>query len=258
MGQSSSPTPTSKIILMHPARMAGPALLLAVCALSHAARASGYEQIVPSIRETGAPTFVYSGGGGTSGEASATSQTSSYTGAWGDTDAMASLLKQTYGSDAVAAAKAAGINPDTLAAFGQIESHYQNTGNATSSAQGVWQITDGTWEEYAAKAGVSDAQRSDPAAQAKVASAIISDYATSVSRSTHSSVTGAQAYGAYMFGPSAGSQMAVESNSSRPLSDFVSAKTLAANNMSNWTVGQYYATVSQRMGTGASEAVTTS
>lgn len=242
---------------MQPARLLGPALFLAGCALSHLASASGFQQIVPSIHETGAPTFVYNGGQ-SSGEFNSSSQSSSYSGAWGNTDAMASLLSQKYGSDAVAAAKAAGINPDTLAAFGQIESHYQNTGNATSSAKGVWQITDGTWAEYASKAGVSGEDRSDPAVQAKVASAIISDYATSVASSTRGTVTGAQAYGAYMFGTTAGSQMAAESNSSRPLSDFVSSKTLAANHMSNWTVGQYYSTVSQRMGSGASEAVITS
>ncbi|WP_338333651.1 transglycosylase SLT domain-containing protein [Acetobacter sp. LMG 32666] len=230
-------------------------MLLTVCGAPQTVKASTSEQIVPSIHETGAPTFVYAGSSGASQSTGSSGQASSYSGEWGNTDAMATLLNQTYGSDAVAAAKAAGINPDTLAAFGQIESHYQNTGNSTSSAQGVWQITDGTWNEYAAKAGVSDGDRSDPAVQAKVASAIISDYATSVASSTHGTVTGAQAYGAYMFGTTAGSQMAAESNTSRPLSDFVSTKTLAANNMSNWTVGQYYSTVSQRMGSGASEAV---
>lgn len=222
------------------------------------ARGAVPEQIIPSIRETGAPTFVYSGSSATSGLSGSSSTSSSYTGAWGNTDAMSTLLSQTYGADAVAAAKAAGINPDTLAAFGQIESHYQNTGNATSSAQGVWQITDGTWNEYATKLGLSDADRSDPTVQAKVASAIISNYAGSVASSTHGTVTGAQAYGAYMFGTKAGSEMATESNPDTPLSTYVSSSTLAANNMSNWTVGQYYATVSQRMGSGATEAVISS
>ena len=168
---------------------------------------------------------------------------------------MSTLLGQSYGADAVAAAKAAGINPDTLAAFGQIESHYQNVGNATSSAKGVWQITDGTWNEYASKLGLSGADRSDPVVQAKVSSAIISDYSSSVSKTTGSTPTSAQVYGAYMFGTTAGSKMATAA-SSTPLSSIVPAKSLAANNMTGWTVGQYYQTVSSRMGSGATEKVT--
>ena len=221
----------------------------------HAAMAQVPQQIVPGIPEIGTPEFVYAG---TSSSSGGSSTTTAYTGAWGTTDAMSTLLARSYGSDAVTAAEDEGINPDTLAAFGQIESHFQNVGNASSSAEGVWQITNGTWNEYAAKLGLSDADRSDPAVQAEVASAVISDYATSVSKATGTSATAAQTYGAYMFGTKAGSEIATESDSSTPLSRFVSASTLAANNMSGWTVGQYYATISNRMGNGASEQVISS
>lgn len=228
--------------------------VMAACVLTQAAWATVPEQIVPSIAEVGAPTFVYAGGIGSSGSSS-TSSITSYDGAWGNTSAMETLLKQTYGEDAVAAAKAAGINPDTLAAFAQVESHFTNTGNSTSSANGVWQITDGTWDEYASKLGLSESERSDPAVQAQVASAIISDYASSVSKATGGSVTGVQAYAAYMFGTSAGSKMATSTNVDEPLSDFVSSSALAANNMSDWTVGQYYSTMTTRMGSAATENV---
>ncbi|MCP1243546.1 transglycosylase SLT domain-containing protein [Acetobacter lambici] len=230
--------------------------LLAVCIAARPGVAQVATQIVPSIEETGAPTFVFSGaqtssssGAGTSGSASR------YSGAWGSSDAMSKLLSQSYGADAVAAAKAAGINPDTLAAFGQIESHFQNTGNSSSSATGVWQITNGTWNDYASKLGLSSADRNDPTAQAKVASAIISSYASAVSKSTGTTATSAQVYAAYMFGPSAGSKIAA-ATSSTPLSSLVSGSSLAANNMSGWTVGQYLSTVSTRMGSGASETAT--
>lgn len=218
----------------------------------HAAMAQVPQQVIPSIMEPGSPEFVYAG---TSSQTGGSSGATTYTGAWGTTDAMSTLLAQSYGSSAVTAAEDEGINPDTLAAFGQIESHFQNVGNATSSAEGVWQITNGTWNEYAAKLGLSDADRSDPAVQAEVASAVISDYASAVSKSTGTSATAAQTYGAYMFGTKAGSEIATESDSSTPLSRFVSASTLAANNMTGWTVGQYYATISNRMGNGASEQV---
>jgi Transglycosylase SLT domain len=216
------------------------------------------EQVIPSIPEVGTPniaTTSTSSVGGTSA-ASGASTATSYTGAWGTTNATQTLLAQSYGAQAVADATAAGINPDTLAAFGQIESNFQNTGNATSSASGVWQVTDATWNQYASQLGLSDADRSDPAVQAQVASAIISSYANSVASSTGSSPTTEQVYGAYMFGPSAGSQMA-QASADAPLSAFVSATALANNNMSGWTVGQYYSTVASRMGSGATEAAVT-
>lgn len=230
---------------------------LVVSLYGEAARAAVPEQIIPLAKEIGAPSFAYTGASSSaSGTGSTTSSSASYSGSWGSTDAMSTLLNQSYGADAVAAAKAAGINPDTLAAFGQIESHYQNVGNATSSAKGVWQITDGTWNEYASKLGLSGADRSDPVVQAKVSSAIISDYSSSVSKATGTTATSAQVYGAYMFGTKAGSELASESDQSAPLSKYVSTKTLAANNMTGWTVGQYYQTVSSRMGSGATEKVT--
>lgn len=230
--------------------------LLAVCIAAPPGVAQVASQIVPSIDETGAPTFIFPGaatssstGGGTSGSSS------SYSGVWGSSDAMSKLLSQSYGADSVAAAKAAGINPDTLAAYAQIESHFQNTGNSSSSATGVWQITSGTWNDYASKLGLSSADRNDPVAQAKVASAIISSYASAVSKSTGTAATSAQVYAAYMFGTSAGSKIAT-ATSNTPLSSLVSSSSLAANNMSGWTVGQYLSTVSSRMGSGASEVVT--
>lgn len=222
------------------------------------AMAQAPQQIIPSIMEPGTPNFVYAGASASSSGSGGSSASTTYTGAWGSTDAMSTLLSQSYGSAAVNAAENEGINPDTLAAFGQIESHFQNVGNATSSAEGVWQVTNGTWDQYASELGLSDADRSDPAVQAQVASAVISDYASAVSKATGTSATAAQTYGAYMFGTKAGSEIATESDSSAPLSKFVSASTLAANNMSGWTVGQYYATISNRMGNGASEQVITS
>lgn len=219
-----------------------------------AALASVPQQVVPVASELGTPTFTAPVS--SSSETTGSTASTSYDGAWGTSDAYQSMLNQSYGADAVAAAQAAGINPDTLAAFGQIESHFQNVGNSASSANGVWQITNGTWDQYASKLGLSSADRSDPAAQAKVASAIIGDYSAAVSRATGTAATGTQVYGAYMFGTKAGAEIATEKNASTPLSAFVSSSTLAANHMSGWTVGQYQQTVAQRMGSGASEAVT--
>jgi hypothetical protein len=218
------------------------------------ARAALPPQVVPAITELGTPTFVMPAGG-TSSSSSGASSSSSYDGTWGQTDAYSTLLAQSYGAAAVTAATTAGINPDTLAAFAQIESNFTNEGNATSSADGVWQITNGTWDQYADELGLEDADRSDPTVQAQVASAIISAYSADVSTVIGQPATSAQAYGAYMFGMGAGSQMAEAKNFNAPLSSFVSSSALAANDMTGWTVSEYYQNVSNRMGSGASETV---
>lgn len=217
-------------------------------------------QIVPTIREPGAPNFSFPGNG-TEGEASSGSSGSSTSGTWvGDgtaTDALSTLQSQSYGAAAISAAQNDGINPATLAAFGQVESHFANVGNGTSSAQGVWQITQGTWDDTVSRYNLpyTEADRDDPTAQADVASHIISEYATAVSSSTGQPATSLQTYGAYMFGPTAGAAIASTSNTDAPLSQFVSSTALKNNGMTGWTVGQYYQTMAQRMGTGASATV---
>lgn len=210
-------------------------------------------QVIPEFPELGTPNFTMPGN---DDSAASPSNSAPYSGSSGTTNAYSELLSQSYGAQAVAAAQAAGINPDTLAAFAQIESHFQNVGNGSSSADGVWQITNATWDQYAAQLGLSDADRSDPAVQAEVASAIINSYAASVSRVTGQPATGTQVYGAYMFGPSVGGEIAEEKNLNTPLSAYVPASELAANNMTGWTVQQYQQTVAARMGSGASETVT--
>lgn len=229
------------------------ALLCVVTIVATQAEAQIPPQVIPSIPELGTPNFTMPGSDGT--DSASAGSSAPYSGTSGSTDAYSTLLSQPYGAQAVAAAQAAGINPDTLAAFGQIESHFQNVGNGSSSAQGVWQITNGTWDQYASQLGLSDADRSDPAVQAKVASAIISSYDNSVSATLGHPATSADVYAAYMFGTGPGSQIAEETNPNALLSQYVPATELAANNMSGWTVQQYMQTVSARMGTGASETV---
>jgi hypothetical protein len=216
-------------------------------------RAAIPPQIIPAVPELGTPNFSMPGSSNDSSSSRGSSPP--YSGTPGSGSAYNQLLSQTYGAQVVAAAQAEGINPDTLAAFAQIESHFQNVGNGSSSAQGVWQITNGTWDQYASELGLSDADRSDPAVQAQVASAIINSYANSVSAYTDQPATGVQVYGAYMFGSTAGEKLASATDPDTPLSQIVPASELAANNMTGWTVQQYRQTVAARMGGGASETV---
>lgn len=60
-----------------------------------------------------------------------------------------------------------------------------------------------------------------------------------------------QTYGAYVFGPTAGADMA-DASDNEPLSSYVSAKALANNNMTGWTVGQFYSTEAAKIGSTAS------
>ena len=233
-----------------------PAALVVLVGLAIAGRGAHSAippQIIPAVPELGTPNFSMPGSGndGTSSGGSS----APYSGPSGSGNAYSQLLSKTYGAQAIAAAQAAGINPDTLAAFAQIESHFQNVGNGSSSAQGVWQITNATWDQYASELGLSDADRSDPAVQAQVASAIINSYSNSVTAALGQPATGVQAYGAYMFGVTAGKGIALAQDPSTPLSKFVPESELAANNMSGWTVQQYQQTVAARMGSGATEAV---
>ncbi|GBQ81398.1 lytic transglycosylase domain-containing protein [Asaia bogorensis] len=229
-------------------------------------QAEAAPEVIPTIPELGGPHITATGGttgdveegSDTQGSAGTATTSSPWTGSITNSDAMSALQAQSYGSSAIAAAENAGVNPATLAAFGEVESHYQNVGNATSSAQGVWQITQGTWDDTVSKYGLpyTDADRDNPTAQADVASHIIASYSATVSARTGEPATTLQAYGAYMFGPTTGASLAAEEDQSTPLNKYVSATALADNGMSGWTVGQYYSTMASRMGSGSSSLVT--
>lgn len=175
--------------------------------------------------------------------------------------ALDQLMATPFGSSAASDAAAAGINVDALAAIGKAESNFQNVGtaNGTSSAAGPWQLTSGTFMQYsnANGLGYTAADMTNPADNAQVASYVISSYANTVSQATQAPATVLQTYGAYVFGPSAGANIAT-AQASTPLSQFVSSQALANNNMAGWTVGQFRSTMSTRLGAGANETVVSS
>ena len=105
--------------------------------------------------------------------------------------------------------------------------------------------------------GYSASDITNPTAQAAVASYIIKDYASTVSQATGQPATVLQTYGAYVFGPTPGSRIAT-ADPSAPLSSYVSAKSLANNNMQGWTVGQFQSVMGARLGSTASTTVSSS
>ena len=227
-------------------------------------------QVIPSIPEVGAPTFVTPAGGasfmgdgggppGTDGSLEPSAPSADWTGySGGGTAAMDAMMATPYGSLAASAATQLGLNPEAMAGLGQLESGFRNVGtaNGSSSATGPWQITSGTWAGTVAKYGLpyTAADITNPAAQAQVASYIARDYSGAVSQATGQPATVLQTYGAWVFGPSPGSKMAT-ADPSTPLAEFVTPRALSNNNMTGWTVGQFYTKFGNKLGSGASQTV---
>jgi hypothetical protein len=219
-------------------------------------------QIVPSAPEVGVTIMQMPGSGSQSDGGIGAAGTASGSGTTvGSGSAFDALLATPYGNAALADAQGAGISVDALAGIGQAESGFQNipTANGSSSATGPWQITTGTFNEINTKynLGYSASDITNPTAQAAVASYIIKDYASTVSQATGQPATVLQTYGAYVFGPTPGSQIAT-ADPSAPLSSYVSAKSLANNNMQGWTVGQFQSVMGARLGSTASTTVSSS
>jgi len=217
-------------------------------------------QVIPQAIELGAPAFAVPTGTSSTASGSLSGGGGSGSSVAGNGDSsLQNMMSQSYGQTAYDVAGQVGNNPNAVAGFGQLESGFQNvaTANGSSSATGPWQITSGTWSDYVNKYNLpyTGADRTDPAAQAVVANYIIKDYSAQVSASTGSPATVEQAYGAYVFGPDAGKGLASSTNPSDPMSNYVSAQSLANNNMTGWTVGQFNNRVSSKLGSVAIQTV---
>lgn len=89
------------------------------------------------------------------------------------------------------------VQQEPLAAIARAESGGNDAArNPNSSAAGRFQITDGTWRQYAPGLGLTDAQRMDPAAQQRVAQAIQADGGRALGRR----LQGWEQYGAHLLG----------------------------------------------------------
>lgn len=219
-------------------------------------------QIIPSAPEVGVTIMDLPGSGNdvSPGTTNSGGTSTSGTSSTGSGDAYAELMATSYGTAAQQAADAANVNIDALASIAKAESNFQNvpTANGSSSATGPWQITQGTFMQYsnANNLGYTTADMTNPADEAQVASYVLASYANTVSQATQAPATVLQTYSAWVFGPSAGSEIAT-ANASEPLSNYVSATALNNNNMQGWTVGQFNSVMSSRLGSAANEAVTT-
>lgn len=218
-------------------------------------------QVIPLYKEPGQPQFRISesspgfmgdAGAGASGGFGAGSGYNG--GAAGDgTAVLAALSSQSYGQTAISTAQRLGVNPVTTAAIGAAESNFRNvpTANGSTTAGGVWQITTPTWNDAVARYNLpySEADRGRSEAQAVVSNYIIREYAATTQNALGRPVTTQDVWGSYLFGPSDGIKVAAAGASpDTPLSSLVSAKSLANNGMSSWTVGQWQSYAGQRLG----------
>ena len=223
-------------------------------------------QIVPTYGEvgitwgglSGGRDVAGGGGGGTSPSNTAVTNPGNYQP--GSSTALDAMLATDYGSTAEAVAQQQGVSVQSVAAVGQAESGFRNipTSNGSSSATGPWQFTTSTFQAVSNRYGLgyTAADITNPQAQATEVSYLMRDNANAVFQVTRQPATTLQAYGGWVFGASAGAQIAAVS-ADTPLSQIVSAQALANNGMASWTVGQFRQVMTNRLGSAANQPVLT-
>jgi len=148
----------------------------------------------------------------------------------------------------------------SVAAIGRAESRFQNiaTANGSSSATGPWQFTTPTFLSVSQQHGLgyTAADVTNPQAQAVASAHLMHDYATAVSQAINQPATTLQTYGAWVYGPQAGSKIAA-ADANTPLSSIISEQALSNNGMESWTVSQFRQGMTNRLGSAANQLVLT-
>jgi hypothetical protein len=233
-------------------------------------------QVVPYVPEPGVPGLTItpgtanpfagadgsggSGSGGTSGTGGGTA---------GDSDALGTMLGQSWGLTAVSNATALGVNPSALAATCVVESGCQNVAGSGTVA-GAFQMTAST---YTAMINAALAQnpalasqivpglagQMDPATESVAASEYLLQGAQYLQANGVSDPTVLDVRGYYNFGPAGGAAIAnasPEATMSSVLYNY-SAATLASNGVTpGETVAQWQASVAAKIGNASTQPVT--
>ena len=222
-------------------------------------------QIIPTFGEVGItwggmPGDSVPNGGGSGASPSNNSATNSGTYQPGGSDALSAMNATSYGSIATSIAQQEGVNVNSVAAIGQAESGFRNipTANGSSSATGPWQFTTPTFLSVSQQHGLgyTAADVTNPQAQAIASAYLMHDYATAVSQAINQPATTLQTYGAWVFGPQAGSRIAT-ADGNTPLSSIISGQSLSNNGMASWTVSQFRQVMTNRLGSAANQSVLT-
>lgn len=140
----------------------------------------------------------------------------------------------------VAEAKSRGIDPQAALAIASMESNYNpEAKNPRSSAHGVYQLIDESWQQYA-----GDMPRGDIDSQVKAGLNYIADTQKSLKQALHRDPTPGELYMGHLFGQ-AGVQAILKSPDSMPIEQAVAKyapnsvdKIVNNNGMQGQTVGQ--------------------
>ena len=222
-------------------------------------------QIVPMFEEvgitwSGMPGGSVPNGGGNGTPLSNNPVTNSGSYQPGGSNALGAMNATSYGSVATSTAQQEGVNVESVAAIGEAESGFRNipTANGSSSATGPWQFTTPTFLSVSQQHGLgyTAADVTNPQAQAVASAYLMHDYATTVSQAINQPASTLQTYGAWVFGPQAGSKIAI-ADGNAPLSSIVSGQSLSNNGMASWTVSQFRQVMTNRLGSAANQAVLT-
>jgi hypothetical protein len=223
-------------------------------------------QVTPYVSEPGVPQMTISTGTPTqtsTGSGTSTG-TSGDTGTGTDSDALNTLLSQSWGSTAVSEAEALGLNPSALAATCVVESGCQNVSG--SGAQGAFQMYPAAYQEglqtaLAANPSLASqivqgaAGMNDPTTEAIAASGYLMQAASTLQSAgiTNPTVLDARSY--YEFGPNYGTQVA-QAQGSALMSSVLPSNFLSQNGISQTeTVAQWQAGVAAKVGNAATQPV---
>ena len=230
-------------------------------------------QVTPYASEPGVPTVTITSstnplagdGDPTSGGSTGTTTGTGTSSGGTSSDALNTMLSQTWGAAAVSEAEAVGVNPSALAATCVAESGCTNAGT-NGTATGAFQMQPAAFQDGLATALAADpalasqivqgsAGQSDPATEAIAASGYLMQAAQTLQADNISNPTVLDTRSYYEFGPTYGAAVATASPTAL-MSSVVPSQYLSGNGISNTeTVAQYQAAVASKIGNAAYQSV---
>jgi len=223
-------------------------------------------QVTPFVPELGVPTIeIPQGTVNTTSTGSGPGTGSGSSGASGS-DALDTMLAQSWGNAAIANAEALGVNPSALAATCVIESGCGANVGSGSGAQGPFQMYPAAFQEGLQTALAADpslaseivqgsAGMNDPTTEAIAASGYLMQANQTLQNMGVSNPTVLDARSYYEFGPTYGSEIA-SSIGTTPLSSIVPPSYLANNGISpTETISQWQSSVAAQIGNTANQTV---
>jgi len=228
------------------------------------------EQVTPTYLETGLPTFTIAPGTPTNASTGTGSGSGSGGAGTGESQALGTMLSQSWGDAAANNAQAIGVSASAIAAACVLESGCQNVAaSGGGTVSGAFQMTNATYNADLAAALASDpslssditqglAGKMDPATEALAAAQDLKNAAQSLQAANIPDPTVLDVRGYYNFGASYGSAVAQASDdqSMASILQGTSPATLAANGITaTTTVGQWRQGIVNKIGTTAYTSV---